>query len=87
MEVSLQEVIDHKKLSFQELEKEWKKIETYHKKFKNINKNSFVGNKIIYHFMLQHLLNVKKPNGKLSKLQEYRLKELESYGRTEVYRG
>jgi Holliday junction resolvase len=30
---------------------------------------------------------VKKPNGKLSKLQEYRLKELKTYGRTEVYRG
>ena len=64
MEVSIQEVIDHKKLSPQELEKEWKKIEVYHKKFKNQNKNSFVGNKIIYHFMLEHLLEVKKPNGK-----------------------
>jgi Holliday junction resolvase len=31
---------------------------------------------------------VKRPNGKLSRLQEYRLKELEGYGfRTEVYRG
>jgi|TARA_R110000765_G_scaffold133349_2_gene232091 Holliday junction resolvase len=31
---------------------------------------------------------VKRPTGKLSKLQEYRLKELEGYGfRTEVYRG
>jgi Holliday junction resolvase len=31
---------------------------------------------------------VKKPTGKVSKLQEYRLKELDSYGfRTEVYRG
>ena len=31
---------------------------------------------------------VKKPSGKVSALQEYRLKELESYGfRTEVYRG
>ena len=31
---------------------------------------------------------VKKPNGVVSKLQEYRLKELESYGfRTEIYRG
>ena len=31
---------------------------------------------------------VKKPNGKLSKLQEYRLKELEKHGcRTEVYKG
>ena len=30
---------------------------------------------------------VKTPKGKLSKLQEYRLKELESYGHTEVYRG
>ncbi len=31
---------------------------------------------------------VKKPNGKVSVLQEYRLKELQSYGfRTEVYRG
>jgi len=30
---------------------------------------------------------VKKPNGKLSKLQEYRLKELKTYGRTEVHRG
>lgn len=31
---------------------------------------------------------VKTPSGKLSKLQEYRLKELESYGfRTEIYRG
>lgn len=31
---------------------------------------------------------VKKPSGKVSVLQEYRLKELESYGfRTEVYRG
>jgi Holliday junction resolvase len=31
---------------------------------------------------------VKKPDGKLSKLQEYRLKELQEYGfRTEVYRG
>ena len=31
---------------------------------------------------------VKKPNGKTSKLQEYRLKELEEYGfKTEIYRG
>ena len=31
---------------------------------------------------------VKTPKGRLSKLQEYRLKELDSYGfRTEVYRG
>ncbi len=31
---------------------------------------------------------VKKPTGKLSRLQEYRLKELNQYGiRTEVYRG
>tara|TARA_R110000751_G_scaffold134837_4_gene237436 strand:+ start:11973 stop:12215 length:243 start_codon:yes stop_codon:yes gene_type:complete len=31
---------------------------------------------------------VKRPTGKLSKLQEYRLKELEGYGfKTEVYRG
>ena len=31
---------------------------------------------------------VKTPKGKLSKLKEYRLKELETYGfRTEVYRG
>tara|TARA_B100000780_G_scaffold277106_1_gene247081 strand:- start:1604 stop:1846 length:243 start_codon:yes stop_codon:yes gene_type:complete len=31
---------------------------------------------------------VKTPKGRLSKLQEYRLKELETYGfKTEVYRG
>lgn len=31
---------------------------------------------------------IKTPKGKLSPVQEYRLKELESYGfRTEVYRG
>ena len=31
---------------------------------------------------------VKTPKGKVSKLQEYRLKELDEYGfRTEVYRG
>tara|TARA_R100000935_G_scaffold58302_1_gene94815 strand:+ start:1455 stop:1697 length:243 start_codon:yes stop_codon:yes gene_type:complete len=31
---------------------------------------------------------IKKPTGKLSKLQEYRLKELEEYGfRVEVYNG
>jgi len=31
---------------------------------------------------------VKKPNGKLSKLQEYRLKELKEYGvKTEIYTG
>jgi len=31
---------------------------------------------------------VKRPTGKLSKLQEYRLKELKEHGcRTEVYRG
>ncbi len=31
---------------------------------------------------------VKKPTGKVSKLQEYRLKELDSYGfKTEIYRG
>lgn len=31
---------------------------------------------------------VKRPNGKVSPLQEYRLKELEKYGfRVEVYRG
>lgn len=31
---------------------------------------------------------VKKPNGQLTKLQEYRLKELKSYGfKTEVYKG
>lgn len=31
---------------------------------------------------------IKRPNGKLSKLQEYRLQELEAHGvNTEVYRG
>jgi len=30
---------------------------------------------------------VKTPSGRLSKLQEYRLKELQGYGTTEVYRG
>ena len=30
---------------------------------------------------------VKTPKGRLSRLQEYRLKELESYGTTEVFRG
>ncbi len=31
---------------------------------------------------------VKRPNGKLSKLQEYRLKELKEHGfKTEVFRG
>jgi len=30
---------------------------------------------------------VKKKGGKLSKLQEYRLKELKDYGRTEIYTG
>jgi len=30
---------------------------------------------------------VKRPEGKLSKLQEYRLKELKDYGRTEIYKG
>ena len=31
---------------------------------------------------------VKKPNGKLSKLQEYRIKELKEHGcRTEIYKG
>jgi|TARA_R100000664_G_C2753712_1_gene141153 Holliday junction resolvase len=33
-------------------------------------------------------VEVKKPGGKLSKLQEYRIKELEKHGvRTEVFRG
>tara|TARA_R100000664_G_C2711975_1_gene108444 strand:- start:47 stop:286 length:240 start_codon:yes stop_codon:yes gene_type:complete len=33
-------------------------------------------------------VEVKKPKGKLSKLQEYRIKELERHGiRTEIYRG
>jgi len=33
-------------------------------------------------------IEVKKPKGKLSKLQEFRLKELKNHGvRTEVYRG
>jgi hypothetical protein len=33
-------------------------------------------------------IEVKKPGGKLSKLQEYRLKELKEHGlKTEVYRG
>tara|TARA_R100001463_G_scaffold76672_10_gene130890 strand:+ start:12715 stop:12954 length:240 start_codon:yes stop_codon:yes gene_type:complete len=33
-------------------------------------------------------VEVKKPGGKLSKLQEYRIKELKQHGvRTEVYRG
>ena len=31
---------------------------------------------------------IKKPTGRVSKLQEYRLRELESYGfKTEVYKG
>ena len=31
---------------------------------------------------------IKKPNGRLSKLQEYRLRELEKHGvKTEVYKG
>tara|TARA_R100000734_G_C3270497_1_gene66591 strand:+ start:99 stop:338 length:240 start_codon:yes stop_codon:yes gene_type:complete len=33
-------------------------------------------------------VEVKKPGGKLSKLQEYRIKELKKHGiRTEIYRG
>lgn len=33
-------------------------------------------------------IEVKGPNGRLSKLQEYRIKELKSHGiRTEVYKG
>ena len=33
-------------------------------------------------------VEVKKPNGVVSKLQEYRIKELEGYGiKTEIYRG
>jgi Holliday junction resolvase len=33
-------------------------------------------------------VEVKTPNGKVSKLQEYRIKELEKHGcRTEIYRG
>jgi Holliday junction resolvase len=33
-------------------------------------------------------VEVKKPNGVVSKLQEYRMKELEKYGiKTEIYRG
>ena len=33
-------------------------------------------------------VEVKKPNGIVSKLQEYRIKELEGYGiKTEIYRG
>ena len=33
-------------------------------------------------------VEVKKPNGIVSKLQEYRLKEIEGYGiKTEIYRG
>ncbi len=33
-------------------------------------------------------IEVKKPNGVVSKLQEYRLKEIEGYGiKTEIYRG
>lgn len=33
-------------------------------------------------------IEVKKPNGKVSKLQEYRLKELENHGiEVEVYKG
>lgn len=33
-------------------------------------------------------VEVKKPNGVVSKLQEYRLKEIEGYGiKTEIYRG
>ncbi len=30
---------------------------------------------------------VKTPKGRVSRLQEYRLKELEKYGRTEIFRG
>jgi len=30
---------------------------------------------------------IKKSNGKLSRLQEFRLKELEPYAETEIYRG
>ena len=33
-------------------------------------------------------VEVKKPNGKLSKLQEFRIKELKAHGiKTEIYRG
>jgi len=30
---------------------------------------------------------IKRPNGKLSKLQEFRIKELQPYANTEIYRG
>lgn len=30
---------------------------------------------------------IKKPSGKLSKLHEYRMKELKAYGRTEIHTG
>lgn len=30
---------------------------------------------------------IKRPNGKLSKLQEFRIKELQAYANTEIYRG
>jgi len=64
MDITLENIIDHKKLSAKEIENEWEKVFSYQKKFKFQNKNSFVGNKIIYHFMLKHLVEVKKINGK-----------------------
>jgi hypothetical protein len=57
METTIQEVINHKKLSGDKLDKEWNKL----MKYKSVeDKCSFVGNNIIYHYCLEHLIKCRR---------------------------
>lgn len=57
MNTTIQEVINHKKLSTEQLAKEWKKLTNYKS---TPEKMSFVGNNIIYHYCLEHLIKCRR---------------------------
>jgi len=48
----IQKIIEHKKLTQQQIGKEWEKFQKYDA---TTNKNSFCGNKLIYHAQMQEL--------------------------------
>lgn len=64
LSLSFDDIVSHKKLTRQQLLKECEKLKNYYNSPKsNVNSNSFVGNKIIYHYQLGNLLKCKREGG------------------------
>ena len=86
MNTTILQVINHKQLSTEKLAKEWEKLIKY-KSTKD--KMSFVGNNIIYHYCLEHLIKCRR-HKKLSLVEifeeplekEKLLEQTEKRGRT-----